>query len=213
MNRTLKTALTLCLAAALTSGVLAQGQQGFVPGPGQLLFIPDVKKEVKISDEQMGKLKESLDKVSAKYKDDFTKFAQKQPSPEEAQKVIKGLSADSYEAIKGVLDAKQFQRFKQIEWQLSGSGALLDPQLQKELKMSDEQKKKLDDILENMNKKVQEMIQKKETSQEKYQAVGKDAEEKMNGVLTEEQQKSLKELKGPKFELSAPAPPPQPKKQ
>lgn len=214
MTQTWKATLTLGLAVALTSSVLAQGQPPqLIPGPGSLLFTPDVKKELKISDEQTGKLKEALEKVAAKYKDDFAKWAKKQPSMEEQQKVMKGLHTDSFEAIRGVLDAKQLKRFRQIEWQLSGSGALLDPEMQKELKLTDEQKKKLDSIIADMNKKFQEMFKNQETSREKYEAVGKETEGKLNGVLTEEQQKNYKELKGPKFEFSAPAPPPQPKKQ
>jgi hypothetical protein len=208
MSRTMKAALTLCLTSALVGGVLAQGQQQpQIIGPGLLLFNPDVHKELKLSNEQSGKLKDSLTKVTAKYKDAFAKFQKAPPSPQEAEKVGKAFNDDSQKAIAGILDAKQLKRFKQIQWQLAGVGALHDPELQKELKLSDEQKKKLDGIVKEMTQKMQEMGKRGETSQAKYEAVAKEAEQKMKALLTEEQRKNYKELEGPEFKFS---PPPQP---
>jgi hypothetical protein len=212
MARILTGTLTLALALGLTSIVLAQEQQPGIIGPGGLLFNPDVRKELKLSDEQLTKLKDALGKVMAGHKDEFAKI--RQMSPDEMQKTMKSFNDDSQKAISGVLDAKQMKRFQQIEWQLNGVGALQDPDLQKELKLSDEQKKKLDTLFKDAQKKMQDMAKSQETSQAKYQAVITDLEEKTNGVLTDEQKKNLKELKGAKFEFPAPpSPPPQPKKQ
>ncbi len=86
--------------------------------------------------------------------------------------------------------------------------ALEDPELQKELKLSEEQKKKLDTILNDGIKKMEELQKKREQAREKYEAVLKEIEEKANGVLSEEQKKNLKDLRGPPFEFSRPAPPP-----
>ncbi len=208
MARALKATLTLSLAVGLTSIALGQQQQPGIAGPGALLFNPDVKKELKLTDEQLDKLKAALGKVMAKYKDDFDKFQKAPPSPEEGQKIAMAFHDDSQKAIAGVLEAQQVKRFKQIVWQLNGLGALQDPELQKDLKLSDEQKKKLDTILNDAVKKMQELQQKREPSREKYEAVRKESEEKANGVLSEEQKKNLKELKGPPFEFSRPAPPP-----
>ena len=190
-----------------------QQQQPDIPGPGGLLFNPDVKKELKLSDEQLGKLKDTLGKVMTKYKPEFDKHAKSPLSQEQAVKVSNAFHHDTWKAIKGVLDAKQTTRFQQILWQLGGINAFLDPDRQKELKLTDEQKKKVLDIFHDSGKKWQDLESKRERSREKYDAVLKEAEEKIIGVLTDEQKKKLKELKGPKFEFSRPAPPPQPKKE
>ncbi len=126
MARALKLTLTLCLAVGLTSIALGQQQQQqpAIFGPGAILFSPDVKKELKLSDEQLDKLKGALGKVMAKYKDDFAKFQKAPPSPEEAQKIQKALNEDNHKAIAGVLDAKQLKRFQQIIWQINGIGRL-----------------------------------------------------------------------------------------
>lgn len=207
MARILKGTLALCLALGLTSIALGQGQQRPQPRDstalGPFLSNPDVQKELKLSDEQINKLKDSIGKVLEKYKADMANF--QRMSPDEQQKKMKAFSEENNKAILGVLDAKQKKRFKQIQWQVSGDWSLQDPELQKELKLSDEQKKKLDGIFNEAQKKTQELIKSRETSQEKYKALYEDAGKKANEVLTEEQQKNLKELKGPPFQaLSAP---------
>ena len=210
MARMLTGTLTLGLALGLTGIVVAQEQPKGIIGIGTMVFHPDIQKELKLSDEQTGKLKESLGKVMAKYENDFAKFQKSPPKSEEVEKVSKAFTDDSRTAIAGVLDAKQMKRFQQILWQLIGATALLDPELHKELKLSNEQKMKLEEVFKDRTKKILEMQKAGELSKEKYDAVIKDTEQKANGVLTEEQQKSYKELKGPKFEIS---PPPPPKKQ
>ena len=210
----LKRTLTLGLVLAMASMALSQQQQQpDIPGPGGLLFNPDVKKELKLSDEQLGKLKDTLGKVMTKYKPEFDKHAKSPLSQEQAAKTSKAFEEENWKAITGVLDARQTKRFQQILWQLGGISALQDPDLQKELKLTDEQKKKVDAIFTESGKKWQQLQNKREKSREKYDTVVKEAEDKINGVLTDEQKTKLKELKGPKFEFSRPAPPPQPKKE
>jgi hypothetical protein len=215
MARVLQKILTLCLVLGLTSIALGrqqdrqqppQPQQPSVLGP---LGIPDVQKELKLSEEQISKLKDALNKFQEKHRDDFAKL--QKMSPEEQQKKIMAINEDHTKVITSVLDAKQWKRFKQIQWQSDPIGSLQDPDLQKELKLSDDQKKKIDSVLNDANKKMQEMMRSGERSPEKYQAFYKDIEKKANDVLTEEQQKNLKELKGPPFQPSGRAPGPPPK--
>jgi hypothetical protein len=137
-----------------------------------------------------------------RYKDDFAKM--QRMSPEEQQKKFQEISQEGDKAVAGVLDARQMKRFRQIEWQMQGIVALADPTLQKELKLSDEQKKKLEDVFKEAGKKQQELMRNpgatRDEAQKKHEAFVKDVEEKANGVLTEEQKKNLKELKGPAFQ-------------
>lgn len=199
----------LCLVLGLTGIALGQQQQRpqskDASALGPFLANPDVQKELKLSDEQISKLKDAISKVVDKYKADMANY--QRLSPEDQQKKVKAFSEDNNKAIAGVLDAKQWKRFKQIQWQVGGVGALQDADLQKELKLSDEQKKKLDGIFTGFNKKMQEMQKSRETSQEKYQTLFQDTAKKANDVLTEEQQKNFKELKGSPFQFSAPQTP------
>jgi galactose-1-phosphate uridylyltransferase len=193
-----------CLALALANSASGQEKPPLLENSilGPLLSNSDVQKELKLSEEQINKLKDVLGKVMERYKDDFVKF--QRMSPEEQQKKMVAFLEDNNKAIAGVLDAKQWKRFKQIQWQMSGIAALQDRDLQKELKLSDEQKKKLDGIFNEANKKMQEMMKNGERSPEKYQTLFKDVEKKAHEVLSEEQQKHLKEAKGPPFQFSFP---------
>lgn len=203
--------LSLCLALGLTS--IALGQERQPPPPqqppsplGPVLSMPQVQKELKLSDDQITKLKDALGKVMSNYRDTFTKL--QRMSPEEQQKTFKALNEESQKAIGGVLKPEQLKRYKQIQWQMSGFGAIQDPELQKELKLSDEQKKKLDSHFKDATKQLQDVSKNPGTSREvfqkKYNDIIKNLEDKTNSVLTEEQRKSLKELKGPRFEMAPP---------
>jgi dynactin complex subunit len=208
MAGALKRILTLCLVLGLTSIAWGQGPVQIKPiFYHPVLDFPGVPKDLKLSDEQIKKLKDALGKVMEKHKDDPDKF--QRMSPEEVLKQINALDEDLHKAVAGILDAKQMKRLNQIKWQIAGVGALIDPDLQKELKLSNEQKKKLKGIFNDMTEKWQQIQPCDETSWEKYQAILEDLEEKANGVLSEEQKKNVKELMGPPFELS---PPPTPKK-
>jgi hypothetical protein len=209
MARKLMGLLILTLVLGLTSFALAQQA---APGPGGLLFNPDVKKDLKISDEQAGKLQAALGKVLDKYKGDFEKFQKNPPSQKEAEKTMRAFQEDNDKAVAGVLDAKQLKRFQQIEWQVNGVGALYDPELQKVVKLTDEQKKKLENIFREHGQKFQQLQQRGERAPEKYEAVVKETQDKVNGMLTDEQKKNWKEAQGPKFEFSRPAPPPREKR-
>lgn len=208
MARTLRGTLTLCLSLGLTS--IALGQQGQRPPQpsvlGPVLSIPEVQKELKLSDEQLSKLKDALGKVIEKYKDDSAKL--QRMSTEEQQKKLREINMEGDKAVAGVLDARQLKRFRQIEWQMQRIGALGDPNLQKELKLSDEQKKKLEDIFNDAGKKGQELAKNpgatREEVQRKYEAFLKDVEAKANGVLSEEQKKNFKEVMGPPFQMARP---------
>lgn len=212
MARALKEILTLSLALGLTSIALGQQQDRQQPQQPQQPSVlgpfasPDVQKELKLSEEQIGKLKDALNKVLEKHRDDFAKF--QQMSPEEQQKQMMALNEDHKKAVAGVLDAKQWKRYKQFQWQMDPIGALQDPDLQKELKLSDEQKKKLAGIFSEAQKKAREMSQKppatREEAQTRYEAFRKDLETKTNDVLNDEQKKNLKEMMGPPFKRERP---------
>src|SRR5262249_37630555 len=132
------------------------------------------------------------------HKDDLAKL--RDLSNEERQKLLRTVGEESQKAIAGVLDEKQMKRFKQIGWQASGANALNDPDVQKTLKLSDEQKKKLQDIIADSTRKMREAFQ-GGGGREKIQEIRKETQDKANGVLTDEQKKSWKEMQGAPFEF------------
>jgi Spy/CpxP family protein refolding chaperone len=194
MRGLLKGALVLGLALAMASAVQAQ-QRGRGFGPGGMLQNEGVQKELKLTDEQKTKLREAMEKVREDNKDILAKGFQDM-TREDREKLAKDTNA----AISKVLDEKQMKRFKQIGWQVGGANALNEPEVQKTLKLNDEQKKKLQDIIADSNKKMREAFQ-GGGGFEKIQEIRKETQEKANGVLTDEQKKSWKEMLGEPFEF------------
>jgi len=203
MRGMLKLSMVMALALGLASVAQAQRPRGFA-GPGAILTNPGVQKELKLTDDQVGKLKDALEKVRDNHKDDLPKL--REMSREDRQKLMNAIRDESDKAIAGVLDAKQLKRFHQIRMQLVGVRSFNDARVEKALKLSDSQKKKLRTIFEDADKKMQELFQggNVEGAREKFQDIRKQTQEKATGVLTDEQKKSWKELKGQPFEFQRP---------
>ena len=205
MRFAMKGALTMCLAVSLMAAAQAQAPPRGGPGPAGLLMNPDVKKELKLTDDQLTKLQDALGKVQDKHKDTFTKF--REMSDADRRKAIRSFTEDYNKAVASVLDEKQMKRFKQIQWQLAGIGALEDPEAQKTLKLSEDQQKKLAAVFEDSGKKMQDLFKggNVEGKREEFEKIRKDTEDRAYNVLTDEQKKQWKEMQGEPFR---PAPPP-----
>jgi Spy/CpxP family protein refolding chaperone len=203
MRTLLKGTLVLCVAVGMVSE--AQAQRRIPPDfdPGFLLLNNIVQKDLKITDEQKAKLKDAMEKIQDNHKDDYAKI--REMSRKDQWKLIRTIREEARKAAAEILDAKQMTRFKQIQWQLEGARALEDLEAQKGLKLSGEQKKKLATIFEDLDKKLLESFQKGGTvSREQFLALQKETQDKANGVLSEEQKKNWKEMKGEPFEFPRP---------
>jgi Spy/CpxP family protein refolding chaperone len=214
-----KFSMALVMAGALAllcSAVTAQEQEkkkrqgppggGFgFGGPGFLLRNDSVQKELKVSDDQKTKLKEAVEKVREDHKGDFAKLQDvpEDQRMEKAGEIMRAQAKDYYKAAAGVLDDKQIKRLKQIDIQQQGTRALSDPDIQKGLKITDEQKKKILAISEEQGKKMRELFGGgfNEETRKKMADLRKETEDKVNAVLTDDQKKTLKEMKGEPFEI------------
>jgi Spy/CpxP family protein refolding chaperone len=200
----LKYALVVGLAAGLAAPALAQRPGGFggFGGPGFLLRNESVQKELKLTGEQKDKLKTALEKVREDHKDDLAKA--QDLSQEERQKLFRTIGEETNKAVAGILDANQVKRLHQIERQQQGARAFANPEVQKELKLTDEQKDKIKEINEESGKKMRELFQPggdREEAVKKMAELRKETIEKATGVLTAEQKKAWKEMTGEPFEI------------
>jgi len=111
------------------------------------------------------------------------------------------LPAAALEALAKVLDKSQLERIKQISLQQKGNAAYLEADVKKELKITDEQAKKIQGAIDKQNKEVQEMIQNMAFDFERSQELAKEATDTVQGVLTVAQKDSWKKLTGEPFEM------------
>lgn len=213
MRTTCKALLILGLIVCL--GGLAQSQQkgkgrgfGFGGGgPAQLLNNKSVQTELKMTDEQITKAKDLAKEINDKHKDDFAAARAIEDREERGQKMQALNKTVTEEVMKGlpdVLNPDQVKRFKQITLQTQGVRAFSDETVQKELKLTDDQKDKIKTINDDMRQEMQSVFSGGGDPQEnrkKMQTLQKETMEKVSAVLTDDQKKTWKEMTGEPFEV------------
>lgn len=188
---------------------------------GFLLNVPAVQKELELIDEQKAKLKELSEKTQAAMREMFSGMGnmrdmseeERRSKFEEMRKKGEAQAEKTRKAIEEILLPHQMERLKGIALQRAGVGALNDKEIQKDLKMTEEQVAKLKSIGEEAAKKMQEMFAgmrdlSPEERQAKFAEMGqkmqearKETESKLMNVLTAEQKDLLEKMKGEKLDI------------
>lgn len=127
--------------------------------------------------------------------------------PAEMEKQLKEAEAK----INEILTDEQEVRIKQIGVQLQGGRALMNENIQKELGMTADQKKKVNDLNQAQQQANMELFQRvqnqeigREEMQEIMQKNNKTLEDELLKVLTADQKTKFDAMKGPKFEAAQP---------
>jgi hypothetical protein len=154
-------------------------------------------------------------KVRDKYKDEMLAKTGRpgEPYSSEQEREFNELCAkwddENRKAVAGILKPEQTKRFEQILRQMSGVGALLNEEVAKELKLTDDQKGKIKGITtEYLNdcaalaKEVGGPFdnEKMEAYEKAVQKLNKAVPDNIDEVLTDDQRKAWKELTGAPFE-------------
>jgi len=200
-------------------------RQVTMSSPGVLAANPSVQKELKLDDDQAKAVKEKVPPVGfggggrfGKGKGELTD-EQKERMAKMFEKVQKlaDVPEDKLEdkireefkdeldgankEVEKILKPEQMARLKQIARQQGGPSAYLSTENAKDLKLTDDQKKKLKEISDELQKDTQALFQGgfSPETREKMQMLNKEATEKAAGVLTAEQKSKWKELTGEPF--------------
>jgi hypothetical protein len=157
----------------------------FGGGGGLLSLAQDeaVRKELEILDDQV----QSLQKAS--------------------QEIAEKATAMGNAKVAELLLPHQVKRLKEISLQRSirgfrGMTALTDPAIAAQLKLTDDQKKRIEAVSQDIRNKARELFSggNREGGREKMEALGKERDEKVLAVLTADQKATLEKLKGKPFE-------------
>ncbi len=208
----LKTVLMFSAAGLLTSAANGQPPFGGPGGPfggGRVMLLANqsVQKELKLSDEQIQKVKETNENVRKKHQDDFNALRDldDQERREKGQQIFKAIGEETEKALEGVLKPEQEKRLKQITLQQRGSQAFTEEEVQKELKLTDDQKDKVKTLNEDLGGDIRDTFQ---NSQGNFQEAGKkvatlrkETLDKVVALLTDDQKKTWKEMTGDPFEV------------
>ena len=215
----MRTMLALVLTAAMVAPLYAQRAQRGQGGRGgargmfgaqsgaMLLASEDVQKDLKLTDEQKEKYKAFSTKQQEAMRELFS--GGERPDREKMQEIMKKNQEESAKFVKDTLTADQGKRLKQIGYQVGGVNVFASEDVQKELKLSDEQKEKIKGIMDQMRKDMADIrggagggrpMQLTPEQQKKAEALRKEATEKVQEVLTSDQKKTWETMVGPKFE-------------
>jgi Spy/CpxP family protein refolding chaperone len=212
MRTVYATALAAGLVVLAAPHAFAQppgGPGGFfrmMQAPGAALLLRDekVQTELKLTDDQ----KAAFAKIGDKYKDDFDK-ARSNMDFRKIGELMKSVNDDVEKAAPDILKADQLKRLKQLEVQAAGLQAFSKDDVVNALKLSDKQKKDIEDQKSDLEKDAQDLFKdaagdrdKMADAFKKVTAMRKDALDKIVEGMSDDQKKTWKDLTGEKFEFT-----------
>ena len=192
----------------------------------QLVNRADVQRDIKATDEQ----KQKFEALNAQMREEMQGMmgggpgaggpggggggGQRDPQAMQAMRDQMMMLNAKYDAeVDKVLDAAQIKRVGEIKVQLLGKRAILDPGIQKDLKMTDAQKAQIKNLQDANQEAQRDLMQQARDSgadmqavQDERQRLQDDLDAKLAKVLTDEQTKQLEAMKGEKFKADAQQP-------
>ena len=201
-----KFATLLFITAVLAALGAAQGGRGGGFGPQtpySLVTRKDVGKELKLTDDQASKLRLAQDDIGQQRRQ---AFQDSQGDMDAMMKAMAKLNDSLAVSDKAILNADQFKRLLEIFVQRAGTMAVVDADVQKTLKLNDDQVKQIMDLQDKQNAANRSLFQKVQSGEIDRADVGgmmqkntealKTAIEK---VLTDENKTRLKAAGGAPF--------------
>jgi Spy/CpxP family protein refolding chaperone len=201
--------LSLTMFALLVSAASAQesGRRG--RGFGRLFVIPkvalarvdEVRAELKLNDEQSKKIDALNDELS---EGNRTVFEDAQGDWTKVREGMTKIASEINAKLDEVLDDAQQTRVQEIYVQVNGTGALQDEAVAAALKLTDEQKKQLQDARDAsrqafMDAGLRDLDEEARTK--KIEELTKDRDDKTLAVLTDDQRATLDKMKGAELKI------------
>jgi hypothetical protein len=191
--------LLFCVGVTLAADPPAQHK------PSDILSNKKVQEELKLTPEQVDKGKEAIDKVIEKNKDLFDEKKAADLKPEERAEKMQAVHAELKKALEEVMKPEQVKRLYQIHLQMEGivKSAAMDPDVQKALKLNDNQKKQLKSMAESLDKAMKQAGEGAggaQAAERMIRTMRMQQQQMANTLLTAEQKDAWKELVGAPFD-------------
>lgn len=198
--------VSLVLASAVPAS--AQFRSGGISPSLQLISIPEVRKELKLTDAQNSQLLG----VQGTVKTDMLKMFQslKTVAPKDRADKFNSFRSELDRKLVLILDADQRKRLHELQLQREGTRALLKPDVSAELRLTAPQKEKLSAASRQESQSIRDLYKEfpKETTPEQVQlahqriaALQLRADNEMYEVLTDAQKKQFKTMQGAPFKF------------
>ncbi len=215
---------TLIAVATVIGGAQAQGGPGGPGGIGQpnddmifqfspfaLVRIPEVATELKVTDEQ----KKKLTDMQTEYKKAITKkgeeMREKGTDWQDMMKEMQKVNEEFTKKLNTVLTADQQKRQFELTVQRAGSAALMLPEVQKQLAITEKQKSDMKDLQTKQQQANMAIFQKVQTQEITWEDAQKSLKKntdilgkEMVKLLTAEQAAKYKAMPGKPFTFPKP---------
>ncbi len=199
--------LAVSATTAYAQGGRGMGFGGMGGDPTFLLSRPPVQDELKLNDQQKSKIEDMTADNRDAMQDLF------QLPPDEMAKKMSERAAANRKKIADLLEKPQMERFEEINLQfaMDGGGAqlaslLIRDDMAEKVGISADQKKKLDDLVKENQKKSTEIREKNQgdfqTMFEEMNKLRTEMKDKPVAVLSAEQKEKIEKLEGKKFDVS-----------
>jgi hypothetical protein len=178
-------------------------------GPPFLVFRDKVQEEQRLSDEQKKKLEKRLRGTTQHAMQFFQQLGDKQPEEREKQlhayveKAQENLTA----FLQGLLEEEQFKRLRQVMLQREGLFALGDPEVMKELEITDKQRQQFFEVVQTMQRKIEPVVEeaqkdgKPEEIRPMVMKIRVEYVSRIESLLSHAQKKQWKEMLGKPLDL------------
>jgi hypothetical protein len=185
----------------------------------KLLALPAVQKELELLDDQQAQLRKIEEELRVRIAEVVGQIDPRTAEPEELALLREKIQKNEGEwrawlqkKVADVLLPHQHERLKQIALQARGMAIVRDPEIAKELRITDEQLAEMDRIQrqvkadgDRIKKQLGDLFKGKEGGElrkEQEAALRKDAEEQIRAVFTREQTRRLERLLGKPFDVA-----------
>jgi Spy/CpxP family protein refolding chaperone len=207
-------ALALGATLVLAGSAMAQRGGGFGFGGrgggsgANMLSMPEVQTELKLTDEQKTKVMTLVDQLRDERQQQFQEL--RDLSADERQKRMAEIRTDTNKRVNAILNTDQQKRYHQLELQRMGMSALAQKDVADELKLTDDQRTKIQGILDEQMTSMRSAFPRGgggagggrpdfNAMRQQMEAMRKKTDEKIAAVLTDDQKKQWKEMQGAPF--------------
>jgi len=182
--------------------------------PMQILANSGVQKELKLTDEQVGKVTTAAREQMTQMRDRMQ--ALQDATPEERRTAMTKYQAETLKTISDILKPEQMKRFDQIRYQTMYAAAFEDEKVASTLKITDDQKTKIRELQTAMAQEMRDSFQggagggggDREAMMAKMTSMRKANFDKALALLTSEQKAAWKDLIGEPFDYKPEIPGP-----
>jgi Spy/CpxP family protein refolding chaperone len=184
------------------------GRGSEVPGNDWIGLLQNekVQTEIDLLDDQKTEIRKVNDESRERMRSVFQGVGNfREASEEEREKMQREMGekmqANTKETVKrleGILLPPQTARLKEISLQVRGTGALSDPEVEKQLGISAQQKEQLEKVREEQGEKMRALFtgDNRDQAREKMTELRKESTDRTLAVLSAEQRDKLEKMKG-----------------